>query len=368
MSFKIYSTLFIILFGIKLNAQDIMFEALYKSNESCGQELLLQDSLAGYHAGVFQYYSGAWHVVEDLRRLGEKIPAYYLNDSSHFRKFHETDREYYPSKHYSLSYLTNLCDSQKVLFMGYYSTYNAPPEKDREDNDEEFIAIRLTEKITEALELNLHFKLIVEYGAFLDLFTNDLPQTENAFFVDELLITTSQSKKLIEFNQSYKNHKKQYGHDWLIIRINHKKSIRKKFGPAIALMAPDACTCEQKEPLIKIDLYDKNKSYNVQFNFSSGSVEIIRYDTLQVYRMVNYLHEYSLKKVGFVGHTDSIGNPDDNIKLSTDRAKTVYELFHAMGIAYVRMQYKGVGDAQPIASNETEEGRLLNRRVEIWIW
>lgn len=67
------------------------------------------------------------------------------------------------------------------------------------------------------------------------------------------------------------------------------------------------------------------------------------------------------------GYTDDIGSEDDNIILSENRAKAVKEYLIAKGIAEERIEIKGFGGLNPIASNETEEGRSKNRRVEILI-
>ena len=66
------------------------------------------------------------------------------------------------------------------------------------------------------------------------------------------------------------------------------------------------------------------------------------------------------------GHTDSVGSDSYNQKLSEDRAKSVYEYFiHEGGVSSKRLSYKGYGKTRPIATNDTEEGRQQNRRVEL---
>jgi OOP family OmpA-OmpF porin len=69
-------------------------------------------------------------------------------------------------------------------------------------------------------------------------------------------------------------------------------------------------------------------------------------------------------KVRIVGHTDNVGKSTNNLRLSEERAKSCYEYLLSKGIPAARMQYKGMGDSQPIASNSTSDGRELNRRVE----
>lgn len=67
-----------------------------------------------------------------------------------------------------------------------------------------------------------------------------------------------------------------------------------------------------------------------------------------------------------VGHTDSVGKVDDNMRLANARADAVAaELVSAHGIAAARLKGYGVGPLAPIAGNEAEEGRAKNRRVEL---
>ena len=64
------------------------------------------------------------------------------------------------------------------------------------------------------------------------------------------------------------------------------------------------------------------------------------------------------------GHTDNQGSKTYNLELSTQRAQNVYEALLRFGINTRQLTYKGYGDSKPIASNETEEGRRINRRTQ----
>jgi outer membrane protein OmpA-like peptidoglycan-associated protein len=68
-----------------------------------------------------------------------------------------------------------------------------------------------------------------------------------------------------------------------------------------------------------------------------------------------------------VGHTDNTGQVDYNQTLSEKRAKSVYDYLIEQGVSSKRMVYEGKGIHQPVASNNTVEGRSKNRRVEILI-
>jgi outer membrane protein OmpA-like peptidoglycan-associated protein len=68
------------------------------------------------------------------------------------------------------------------------------------------------------------------------------------------------------------------------------------------------------------------------------------------------------------GHTDSVGDPEKNKKLSQDRAEAVVKyLVEKKGVDAKRLSAKGFGDTQPIADNKTEQGRAKNRRVDFTV-
>lgn len=71
--------------------------------------------------------------------------------------------------------------------------------------------------------------------------------------------------------------------------------------------------------------------------------------------------------IRIIGYTDNTGKVDYNQLLSEKRAKSVYDYLMQQGISSDRMVYEGRGVHDPIASNDTPEGRALNRRVEIII-
>ena len=72
-------------------------------------------------------------------------------------------------------------------------------------------------------------------------------------------------------------------------------------------------------------------------------------------------------KIEIAGHTDGIGGEEYNQKLSESRAKEVYTYFVEHGVKPGNLSYKGYGKSQPIATNNTDEGRQQNRRVELKI-
>lgn len=83
---------------------------------------------------------------------------------------------------------------------------------------------------------------------------------------------------------------------------------------------------------------------------------------------IEFLKENPTVKVEIQGHTDNIGRDDDNLLLSENRAKSVYDYVVTQGIPANRLRYKGYGESNPIASNNTEEGRAKNRRTVFLIY
>ena len=75
------------------------------------------------------------------------------------------------------------------------------------------------------------------------------------------------------------------------------------------------------------------------------------------------MHEKVIVEVA--GHTDSIGTEEYNEGLSQRRAQSVLDYLVEQGINASRMTAKGYGESQPIASNDTSEGRAKNRRTEL---
>jgi len=82
--------------------------------------------------------------------------------------------------------------------------------------------------------------------------------------------------------------------------------------------------------------------------------------------MASLLQKNASLSLRVVGHTDSTGDFAHNMALSEARAKSVVAaLSTRFGIAASRLSAHGVGPLAPVASNETEEGRAKNRRVEL---
>ena len=104
---------------------------------------------------------------------------------------------------------------------------------------------------------------------------------------------------------------------------------------------------------------------NVFFDFNQSKLKPESFPELN--RVISLLEGNPEIKIEIRGHTDDIGNEDDNLKLSEDRAKSVRQYLVANGFSSDAIHSNGFGESKPVASNSTEEGRELNRRVEFLI-
>ena len=101
----------------------------------------------------------------------------------------------------------------------------------------------------------------------------------------------------------------------------------------------------------------------ITFDFNSAVVRPEMRSQLQ--EVARVLNEYPSSVLGVYGHTDNVGSMDVNQRLSEQRAQSVAGSLESFGVNRARMQIRGYGYTQPIASNATPEGRAQNRRVEL---
>jgi OmpA-OmpF porin, OOP family len=101
--------------------------------------------------------------------------------------------------------------------------------------------------------------------------------------------------------------------------------------------------------------------------FEIGESNLLSESFEQLNGVLKMLKEEPKMHIIVEGHTDNVGDPTQNKRLSLERAYNVREYLISKGIAGNRVQFKGYGDAKPIADNNTEEGRKMNRRVEFVI-
>jgi outer membrane protein OmpA-like peptidoglycan-associated protein len=106
-----------------------------------------------------------------------------------------------------------------------------------------------------------------------------------------------------------------------------------------------------------------NMPGNITFATDSADIASNFYPVLDSVALV--VNEFEKTYVDIVGHTDSTGAAEYNQQLSVRRAQSVASYLQSQGVLPERLLVRGMGEDSPVASNDTPEGRALNRRVEI---
>jgi len=101
--------------------------------------------------------------------------------------------------------------------------------------------------------------------------------------------------------------------------------------------------------------------------FPIGEYTLLSSSYGELNKLIKIMQDNPTMAISLEGHTDIIGNPDDNLKLSENRVKAVKEYLVTNGILSDRIQLKWYGGTKPIISKGTEEERKVNRRVEFKI-
>jgi outer membrane protein OmpA-like peptidoglycan-associated protein/tetratricopeptide (TPR) repeat protein len=133
----------------------------------------------------------------------------------------------------------------------------------------------------------------------------------------------------------------------------------------------DIPMAKQNQSITKdLSLYDlkvgaKIVLKNIFYDFDKATLRPA--SIVELERLIELLNEYPTMRIELSSHTDNKGSPEYNIVLSNNRSKAVVDYLLSKGIDKKRLEYKGYGLTQPIATNDTDEGRQLNRRTEFKI-
>jgi outer membrane protein OmpA-like peptidoglycan-associated protein len=101
------------------------------------------------------------------------------------------------------------------------------------------------------------------------------------------------------------------------------------------------------------------------FEFDKDKITPASYPILD--QLVQIMNKYPFIKVEIAAHTDNVGSFEYNMNLSERRVQSIVDYLLEKGISEHRIIGRGYGESRPIASNNTEEGRAINRRVEFII-
>ncbi len=121
---------------------------------------------------------------------------------------------------------------------------------------------------------------------------------------------------------------------------------------------------EGKETIIYLrNLNDFDSLYNTVIYFPFNERDLSDDDKKKLDVLANFLIQNKNEKIEIGGHTDNVGNKDYNITLSEDRALAVYQYLRIKMVPKEQMKVQAYYYSQPMADNETEDGRAKNRRV-----
>lgn len=136
--------------------------------------------------------------------------------------------------------------------------------------------------------------------------------------------------------------------------------IEKKIYDTIKVTKTDTLRFENK---ITKTNYESVNLPNVQFK--TNDVELLEGSYKDIDALIEYLKKNNQIEAEIMGHTDNVGDPNSNIDLSQRRAEKIRDYMISKGISGAKVKAIGKGDTEPKTSNETAEGRMLNRRVEV---
>ena len=137
------------------------------------------------------------------------------------------------------------------------------------------------------------------------------------------------------------------------------------------LDAVDMSGASPDEPFVK-DFYLEKIEVGIKvvlenIYFQTGKAVLTAASYPQLNQVIDFMKGNESVKLEISGHTDNVGSAKINNKLSEDRAKAVVDYLVANGIDKNRLDAKGYGFSQPVAPNNTPQGREKNRRVEFKI-
>jgi len=139
-----------------------------------------------------------------------------------------------------------------------------------------------------------------------------------------------------------------------------------KLPSGISLNIPQMGVENKLIKFIKSGTIDKKTWFDFdRINFASGSSNLSEDSKEQLKNVSEIMKAFPNVKLKVGGYTDNTGSKDVNMRISKSRADSVKASIVSMGVDGSRMETEGYGPAQPIASNDTEEGRAQNRRISL---
>lgn len=125
--------------------------------------------------------------------------------------------------------------------------------------------------------------------------------------------------------------------------------------------SPEPVVSQQTIEVKKLKRGEEYRLHDINFETNSYALDKRAVRILEEF--YEFLKTNKNIRIEIQGHTDNVGTREDNLILSNNRARVVYEYLINKGISPSRMTFKGFGPDKPVASNQTEQGRALNRRT-----
>ena len=116
------------------------------------------------------------------------------------------------------------------------------------------------------------------------------------------------------------------------------------------------------------DIYNEisaSGNISLYINFGTNKTHIPAEAEEVINSILQFMTQWENIKLSIEGHTDNVGTPEENMRLSIERANTVMLSLITNGISATRLKAKGWGETKPKADNKTEASRQQNRRVEL---
>lgn len=170
-----------------------------------------------------------------------------------------------------------------------------------------------------------------------------------------LTIPTTGLTEIIQPNTNYEItiEKEKYFFYSENIDPTYKNTLDNPFVYTIELQAiPEPAKTEESEEIVLRHIY-----------FETGKARLLSSSYEELDRLISLINEQAELKIIIFGHTDDVGSEEDNLLLSQNRAKAVKTYLTSKNILDSRIQTKALGESQPIADNNSEEGRAQNRRI-----
>ncbi len=248
--------------------------------------------------------------------------------------------------------------------------------------DDEYIALKLTKKLAPNKEYSFTFTYSCtpevgqteaesEFSPIIR--TNNKPTIKKSTQVDNLpKVGYDWETHTITF----KTTKKQKNHSWIIIDNTDYNSFNggfildmcTKLLPEVTTIDTNNVLMIEKDDYKTINQLEKGESIILKdLLFETGESTLKEESYKELDKLVSLFQNNSTLKVEIQGHTDNTGNEAENLILSEQRAKSVVEYLISKGVSSFKLFYKGFGSSKPITTNETEESKAKNRRVELMI-